>query len=407
MQDKKDYKLLLSLIIWSLLPSIYMLIRMNIVSINSVDINILGQMEWFDLIDEIITTTLTVPLYFLLKKGKSSKNKNGFAFGVSFLIYCIFTVLIAFKVGSISKFMNASYATEYLFLQSFSMLFMFIGTFMILLFTLNDDYKTIFILLISKVILLSLFDYLFIGQFKDIGASYSEILVYFAIAIISLTISFKRDYIGFGKCELAWTKEWIKVGIFSGVQIFLDNFIYAIMICKMVNAVSESGNYWVANNFIWGWLLVPVTCIAEIIKKNNLEKLTMKNTWRYGIAIILLWLVTFPFWEYFIDNVMTVNSSTVLNIVLPIIPFYITYIFSSFLDAWFISKGKTIYLMIISAIVNIVYYGIIYTFFNNGAFNMDIMFIIFMFGGGMLVHFILSIFFYAFEIVKIGKLKEI
>ncbi|MBR3543467.1 MAG: hypothetical protein IKN82_07235 [Treponema sp.] len=71
--NKKDFKLFLSLTLWALAPSIYMLIRMNIVSINSVDINILGQMEWFDLIDEIIVTTLTVPLYFFAQTGKEFK----------------------------------------------------------------------------------------------------------------------------------------------------------------------------------------------------------------------------------------------------------------------------------------------------------------------------------------------
>lgn len=75
------------------------------------------------------------------------------------------------------------------------------------------------------------------------------------------------------------------MGFFSGVQIFLDNFICAVMICKMVNAVSESGNYWVANNFIWGWLLVPVICVAEIIKKNSFEKIKFKN---FGCLVLLL-----------------------------------------------------------------------------------------------------------------------
>ena len=45
MVNKKDLKLYLSLILWSLLPSIYLLVRMKIVAINNVDINILGQME--------------------------------------------------------------------------------------------------------------------------------------------------------------------------------------------------------------------------------------------------------------------------------------------------------------------------------------------------------------------------
>ena len=87
---KNDLKLLISLIVWMIIPSLYMLIRMNIVSVNNVDINILGQMEWFDLIDEVITTTLIVPLYSVLSKEKS-KYKNGIAFLTSFIIYLLFT----------------------------------------------------------------------------------------------------------------------------------------------------------------------------------------------------------------------------------------------------------------------------------------------------------------------------
>ena len=39
---RKDIKLFFSLVTWMLIPSIYLLVRMKIVSINSVEINILG-----------------------------------------------------------------------------------------------------------------------------------------------------------------------------------------------------------------------------------------------------------------------------------------------------------------------------------------------------------------------------
>lgn len=403
--NKKDFKLFLSLVLWALVPSIYMLIRMNIVSINSVDINILGQMEWFDLIDEIIVTTLTVPLYFLLKPEKSSKFKNGLAFLISFGIYAVFTIAIALKVGTIAEFMNAESATQYLFLESFSMLFSYVGTFMIILFTLNEDHKTVGALLICKIILLSLFDYIFISKFKDIGASYSEILVHIAIAIVALILALYRKYIAFGKCDVSWIKDWGKIGAFSGIQIFLDNFIYAVMICKMVNAVAESGNYWVANNFIWGWLLVPANCLAEIIKKNNLEKLTIKNTWRYAIAIGVLWIVTMPFWNWFISHPMASNSTTILSIVFPAIPFYFAFIPSVLIDAWFISKGKTIYTMINSIACNIGYYGILFILFQKGVFTASMNFIILMFGVGLVFHLLVSIILYLWEQKKISRKK--
>lgn len=252
-------------------------------------------MEWFDLIDEIIVTTLTVPLYFLLKPGKTTSKKNGIILLISFAIYLIFTLIMSIYVGNIAEYMNAEYATRYLFLQNISLLIGFVGTFMIMLFTINNRDKMIAILVISKIILLIFFDIVLIPKFKDAGASYSEIIVNLLIAIIALIIGFKNNIIALGKTKLDFIKDWIRIGVFSGVSIFLDNFIYAIMICKMVNKVSESGNYWIANNFIWGWLLVPVTCMVEIIKKNDLKKLDIKNAWRYAAGIILIWLITMPF----------------------------------------------------------------------------------------------------------------
>ena len=175
------------------------------------------------------------------------------------------------------------------------------------------------------------------------------------------------------------------------------------MVCKMVNAVAESGNYWVANNFIWGWLLVPVSCMAEIIKKNNLEKLTFKNTWVYALGIAGLWIITIPGWRWFITNAMAVDATAVLNIVYPALGFYFAYIASAFIDAWFISKGKTIYIMINSMFGNLVYYGIVYILFKQGVFTQNMGFVIMMFGCGLLVHLLVSIGLYLFENEKIFK----
>ena len=396
--ERKDLKLFLSLIFWMLIPSVYNVIRMNIISINLVDINILGQMEWFDLIDEILVTTLTVPLFSLLKPDISSKGKNGLAFLFSFSIYTIFTFIISAYVSNISEFMNAEFAANYLKLQTFSLLISFISTFCIMLITLNNDFKMVALLTLFKLMILTILDFVFISVFLELGASYSEIIANSLIGIISFIIVFIRKYIGFEKIDFVWLKDYLKIGLFSGLQIFLDNFIYAIMICKMVNAVSESGNYWVANNFIWGWLLIPVMAITEIIKKNNLEKLSFTNTWKFGIIISILWFISVPFWRWFTINVMSSDANVILNILYPLVPFYITYIVSSFIDGWFVSKGKTIYNAINSFFVNIVYYGIAFFLFSKGLFNLNIMFIILLFGFGMVFHMLISIVFYFIEI---------
>lgn len=397
---KSDLKLLISLVVWMLIPSIYLLVRMNIVSVNNVDINILGQMEWFDLIDEVITTMLVVPLYSLLSKAKS-KYKNGIAFLTSFLIYLLFTIMIVYHITGITHFMIAEYAKEYLLLQSISLVFSFVLTFVVLLLTINTDHKLVWILIIVKVIMLSICDSILIGKYKDIGAAYSEILVNVLLSIFSVFLIISKGYIGLRRTELSFFNEWFQIGKFVGIQIFLDNLIYAIIIVKMVNAVNEAGNYWAANNFIWGWLLVPVTCFSELIKKNNLPTINFKNAWKYALVIVGFWIITMPFWEIFINKAMAVDSDRIMPIVMLNIPFYLTYIVSAFIDAWFISKGKTIYNMIISLIVNIVYYGILFALFKNDIFTINMNFIIYMFGGAMVVHMILSIILYFVEFDKL------
>ncbi|MCI9370476.1 MAG: hypothetical protein HFH65_09200 [Lachnospiraceae bacterium] len=397
MQKKNDIKTFLSLVLWMLMPSVYLLVRMNIVSVNHIDINILGQMEWFDLIDEIITTAFITPLYYLLK-NKDSK-RNGFSFILSFGVYFLFTIIISLYIGNISAFMNAEYAEKYLLMQSISMLIAFIGVFVNLLFIIYERYNFIILFTVIKLLLLPLFDYLLIPVFKDLGASYSEIIVNTFIAVLSMIFVIKKNYISFAVCDKAFLCLWAKIGAFSGLQIFLDNFIYAVIVCRMVNAVSESGNYWVANNFIWGWILVPVTCLTQIIQKNALKSVTFHNVWKYVCVIVSVWMFTVPFWKFFIHNIMRINNDKdILNILYILVPYYICYIVAAMIDAWFISKGKTIYLFINSIIVNIIYYGIMYILFNIGIFALNIYFVIHLFGLGMVLHMLVSILLYLKEI---------
>ena len=325
MQKKNDIKIFGALCLWTLMPSVYLLIRMNIVSVNHVDINILGQMEWFDLIDEIIITAFITPLYYLLKDRDSKK--NGFSFILSFGVYFLFTVILSMYIGNISAFMNAEYAEKYLFMQSISMLIAFIGVFVNLLFLIYDQYLLIVLFTVIKMLLFSLFDYLLIPVWKDLGASYSEIIVNTFLAVLSMLVILKKRYISLAVCGKAFFGSWIKIGSFSGLQIFLDNFIYAFIVCRMVNAVSESGNYWIANNFIWGWLLVPITCLVQVIQKNSLKGITFHNVWKYVCIILIAWTVTVPLWRFFVHSIMGItNDKDILNILYVLVPYYGCYI---------------------------------------------------------------------------------
>ena len=162
MENKKDYRLFISLLFWNLIPFIYSAIRMYLISISGTDINILGQLEWFDLGNEILTTALITPLYFLLKKDYSNAGQNGMAFVISFVVYSLFSLIIYFFVGSISTFMQAEYAATYLHLQIVGMVLSFSTTFCVMLMTLYNESYLFYGLLIIKIILFIIFDFIII-----------------------------------------------------------------------------------------------------------------------------------------------------------------------------------------------------------------------------------------------------
>lgn len=386
--QKKDFRLYISLILYSLLPSIYLLIRMQIIPVKEVDINVMRQLEWFDLINKILVTTLTVPLYFLLKP-EQSKNQNWSVFLVSFIVYALFIAIVVVLIGGIAKFMRSQHAMQYLFMQALSMLTGFVGIFMVMIFTLNSDDQLIRWLLIIRLFLQVLADSVLIYTFRDIGAVYAEIAVNILVGMIAMFLAASRGYLNGTKINKAFFKSWGKIGVFAGVRIFLENYIYVVMVCKMVNAVSQSNNYLVANNVILGWLFVPVICLVEVIKKNNLQNLTFKNCWKYIIAILSLWLITMPMWKKLIFGSMA-EDDEMMKIVIPLIPFFVAYMVLAVIDGWFISKGKTVYNAINSLIVCL-YYGIVYSLFKKGMFIADMRFIINMFGFGMVVHMLVSI----------------
>ncbi len=240
----------------------------------------------------------------------------------------------------------------------------FTGTFCILLFTMNDAYRTIVVLTVSRFVLAGIGDFILIGRYGDLGAVYSDIITNGMVSVAALACAVRGGLIRPGRPDRAFAVSWLRIGLFAGMQIFLDNFIYAVLVCRMVNAVSESGNYWVANNFIWGWMLIPVSCFVQIIQKNRLGAMTWKNSMRYILLFCSLWFVTMPFWKVFL-----------------------TY-------------GKTVYILINSAVVNIGFYGILYVLFRRNVFPGSMIFIEMLFGTGMVVHLAISLMLYMNEMRK-------
>lgn len=389
-----------SLLLLGFVPFLYTLVRTNLIADSpSVDgLGIAGHIEWFDLINETIQAFLIVPLYALLNQCIKDRDKLKERIFQTFLIvnvaYILFSAFILVYCSRIVSTMTPSQigeVTGYLRLETIGFVIGNVVSFANVLFVVLDKPFCIYAMVVLKTIFTIIGDLLLIPRFGVNGAAYSNIVVNTACAILCLIAVGRENLIAVSfRFEKPFLKKYGLIGLFGGAQILLDNLIYVSIVCKMVNQVAEQGNYWVANNIIWGLLLVPISALAEIIKKESRGKVTLKNTKYYNIIIIVvfvIWLCFIPLMNSFLINVMGIeNYGEIRRILVLLIPFYLAYSYTVLFDNILIGNGKTQYCFIISGIVNLVYYPIIYKLMLKGVFVPDMTFICMMFGFGMVTH---------------------
>lgn len=393
----------------SLVPAIYQTIRTALAYVNTSasGIDIIGQMEWYDLIDETLKALLIIPLYSILNRVNKEDNKNFSRFAfialiTVFSLYFIFNIGVFFYGTFLIKAMNPSEVNivaikQYLELETIAFMIGIIPTFFNVIFVTINKAKNVYIFLIIQAILGIIGDFILIPNLGVNGIAINNIITNSILAVAGFITLFLEKQITpswFNKGDFKLIANWCKIGLFSGLQQFIDNIVYALMISRMVNLVAESGNYWVANNFIWGWLLIPISALSEIIKSDcKEEKNTNRSNYLMIVAFsIISWIITIPLWKPFLRYVERIdNYQDIFSIIIKLWPFYIAYSLCIIPDSIFIGKGKTQYNVINSILVNFAYYGIWFILYITNSIQFNMLTIIMMFGFGMVFHLIISV----------------
>lgn len=403
-----NWKMFLALCLLSLVPAIYQTVVTGLITTQTSpgNLDIVGQMEWFDLINETLCAFLIIPMYSILSKAKKTEsfNKIVFKLGVIiFVLYLLFSLGTFFYGINLISYMNPNEidinaAYGYLSLETIAFMIGIIFSYVSVVFVVVNKEKIMYVFLSSKIILSLISDFFLIPSIGIYGIAISNIISNVVMGLIGVISLLHMGYLKvckYNKEDVSYLKDWSRIGLFSGGQQFLDNIIYALMIVRMVNAVGESGNYWVANNFIWGWLLIPIMCLSEIIRKDAGEKgYKIKQSAYYIITIItiLMWFILIPTYQWFFTSVEKLsNPSVIFDIVVMNLGFYVAYALSQIPDAIFVGTGKTKFNAINSLICNIGYYGLWFVLYITNIVVMDINMIIVMFGIGNIVHWIVSI----------------
>ena len=233
----------LALCLLALVPAIYQTVVTKLITVhaNPGALDIVGQMEWFDLIDETICAFLIVPMYSVLSKAHKREDFNKVVFKLGIIVvglYSLFSLGTFFYGIHLVSYMNPAEidiaaAYRYLSLETIAFMIGILISYASVVFLVIDKSKYMYVFLMAKIGLALLSDFALIPGMGIDGIAVSNIIangIMGTLAIVMLVL-IKQLWPGkFNKDDIPHLKDWGRVGIFAGGQQFLDNIIYALMI---------------------------------------------------------------------------------------------------------------------------------------------------------------------------------
>ena len=402
-----NYKLFFALLVLGLAPAVYNTVRVFFLGQlpDEWSFSIAGQLSWVNLFYEIINEAIILPLFYFVGKVKADKaefsNRVRTGMLISLGLYTILSAVVFIFAEPMLKLMATDTSiidasASYIRIESIANIFSILTQFaLVALITVNES-KYLYALTGARLVMCLVSDTFLISNLPISanlgvnGIGYSNIIINVLLLAISLIFLAKEGIKVFAKMKLDfdWTKELVKIGGISGVESLVRNVAYMVMIVRMVNVVGEQGTYWVANNFIWGWLLLPVLQLGELMKqeiaadKENIRK----NTIGYFVITVIisaLWFVSIPLWKPFMTCVLGfADVNKLFELVLLLVGFYVLYAVQNVFDSTFYGLGKTNYMLFESVVTNTVYYGVAFVLYAKGIWIPSLIGIALLFGVG-------------------------
>lgn len=402
-----NWKLFAALVVMGLCPAIWTTVRTFFIGQlpGEYSYSIAGQLSWVNLIYEIVNEAIILPLFFFV--GKVVKDKKEFTnrlktgLLLSFGIYAVFAAIVIIFAKPLLSAMATDVAiladsATYIRIESVANVFGILFSFASVALVSLGKEKSVYVLTGVRLALSLLLDTFLVSTLPVSanlgvnGIGVSNIIVNVVLLIVTLVILAKCgcNVLNKEKMSFTWAKDFAKIGGISGLESLVRNVAYMLMVSRMVNMVGEQGTYWVANNFIWGWMLLPVTQLGELIKQETStdENAVRDNSVGYftitGI-ICLLWAVLIPTYKPFMKYVLGYSDvDKLFGLVMVLFGFYVLYAFQNVFDSTFYGRGKTNYMLFESVVTNTVYYGTFFVLYLLGIWTPTLLGIALMFGIG-------------------------
>ena len=403
------WKLFLALLLMGFCPAIYTTFRTYILGTlpGEWSYSIAGQLSWVNLIYEILNEALILPLFFfvggVVKDRKEFSNRIRSGLLITLVLYSILSVVVSVFAEPLLNAMATSKeiireSITYIRIESVANVFGILFSFACVAIVALGKDSNVYVLTGAKLILCMVSDVIFVRKMGVNGIGLSNIAVNLVLLFISLILLSKHGCNIFSEKKLSfrWTTGLAKKGGISGLESFVRNVAYMLMVSRMVNMVGEQGTYWVANNFIWGWLLLPINQLAELIKQETStdENAVRNNSPAYFFitgCICLVWIVLIPTYKPFMKHVLNYSDVNKLyELVMLLLGFYVLYAIQNVCDSTFYGCGRTDYMLLESVVTNSVYYGSFFILYLTGRWVPTLTGIALMFGFGNMFDSIVS-----------------
>ena len=420
-----NYKLYFALLILGFAPTVYNTVRVFFLGQlpGEWSYSIAGQLSWVNLLYEILNEAIILPLFYFVGTVKNNKkeftNRVRTGMLISFLVYAALSAVVFVFAEQLLMLMAADTAilaesVAYIRIESIANVFMVLTQFALVALVTMNKRKYLYLLTGARLMLCLVTDAFLVSGLPMSanlgvnGIGYSNIIVNALLLAVSLLLLEKEEIRIFKreKWSFSWAKEFLKVGLLSGIESLVRNVAYMVMIARMVNMVSEQGTYWVANNFIWGWLLLPVIQLGELIKqeiatnKDNLRQNTL-GYFSITAGICAFWFISIPLWKPFMTHILGFTDvEKLFSLVMLLIGFYVLYAVQNVFDATFYGLGKTNYMLFESVVTNSIYYGFAFVLYITGVWVPTLTGIALLFGIGNAFDSIVSLCAYVFLLRK-------
>lgn len=404
----KDYLILIGI---GFLPLLWKILEITFLAPFENALKILGQIALISIIFKVFEESILNPLYKCFSKQNIDESQRQHLVK-KFLIYyflttLVFTIILYFLSPHVLKI---SKVPEYIFNETLSFIQLYViasglGVISKYLYTCSligkETKKMGWYLFIKSIITATLF-IIFVPKFTlglgVKGIAISELIIN-VIAIIYLTANIRKTK---SQTIIFNYKEYFKLFIFSFIETLIRNVVYYFVILVFLNGLDNQDLYFVANDYIWSIMLVPVIAQSNVIKQElALGNKNLKPYFINSTLLILFMIILIPVALLIFKFVYSLSNYLDYFLVLvKLFPCYIVFIFDSIIESYFIATGKMKHILVQTILTNIFVYCTALILYLCGVWSITLDSIILLFNLGVVVSSIYTISVYFIEMKK-------